>query len=230
MDRDYNVILADFDIAKKHTSKTQDITDSKVSHLTVKYAPKRVKEQRQRGRDWDIYSLGCVFLEIATVTMGETMTNLHRHLICGDDAPQERWQEVELYYYEAVENKHVDSWIDHLKQSFRCLPQQEAPVTMFASDKVKQRFKDSESCLEEFFRQIHNMLHAKPGDQGILEEAVNCFNLLSEKDCQHCFSKVCKPAHVAARSNLSIGWREREQYSPTSTSRWIAKAYGSTSV
>ena len=51
MDRDYNVILADFDIAKKHTSKTQDVTDSIVSNLTVKYAPPKCQtSERARAR------------------------------------------------------------------------------------------------------------------------------------------------------------------------------------
>ena len=184
------VLLADFDIAKKHSSQQGDITNSQAVNFTRRYAPRHVTDLKPRGREWDIFSLGCVFLEIASVIMGETLLRLQQHLICGKDEPPDDWQCIDLHYNEALEKGHIDSWIEHLKQTYKTLPDQQAPVTRFTSPRAQRSDKGPNACLDEFYEQIKAMLHATLGSEGILESAWDYFNRLSDHDCQYCHPKV----------------------------------------
>src|SRR6202040_2867361 len=73
VDRYGSVLLADFGISKQYEDDT--LTEG-TTPFTDKYAPPEVVDQDKRGLSSDIFSLGCVFLEMATVTLGESLENL----------------------------------------------------------------------------------------------------------------------------------------------------------
>ncbi|KAH7094564.1 kinase-like domain-containing protein [Paraphoma chrysanthemicola] len=74
----YKVYIADFGIARSYTSAADAETDSPVS-FTRTYAAPEVALQDKRGFSADIFSLGCVFLEMfATLNSGIYSNERHR--------------------------------------------------------------------------------------------------------------------------------------------------------
>ncbi|KAK5172084.1 uncharacterized protein LTR77_003721 [Saxophila tyrrhenica] len=180
-----NVLLADFDIAKKYTSRQFDMGVG-APPQTRKYAPAHVKEGKDHGSEWDVYSLGCVFLEMATVIMGETITAQHQHFVCGDTVV-EGWQELELGYDEALKLGRIKSWIEHLKTRFAAAPKHSLLRNSFSSAGALEKYQTPEGAAEAFFGSILMMLNAELGADGILERACSCFCRLSQWDCTYCF-------------------------------------------
>jgi serine/threonine protein kinase len=62
-------IRADFGISKKFAADELSQTSGLIA-LTRKYCSPEVYDGEPRGRAADVFSLGCVFLEIATVIQG----------------------------------------------------------------------------------------------------------------------------------------------------------------
>jgi len=63
---DFTVYVADFGISRPYTQIDAGETDGRTS-FTRKYAAPEIIDQETRGLAADIFSLGCVFLEIYTV-------------------------------------------------------------------------------------------------------------------------------------------------------------------
>ncbi|KAF2164245.1 hypothetical protein M409DRAFT_25589 [Zasmidium cellare ATCC 36951] len=95
------VILADFDIAKQYTNRELAYTEGP-THSTPRYAPQNVKDEEPRGLEWDVVCLGFVFLEMASVMMGETMQDLIAAL-------------ENKYYSDALSSRLIHGWLKKLK-------------------------------------------------------------------------------------------------------------------
>jgi hypothetical protein len=67
---EYRIYFADFGISHSF-SAGQDITDSPIS-VTRKYCAPESADQAPRGTSADIFSLGCVYLEMLTICLGST--------------------------------------------------------------------------------------------------------------------------------------------------------------
>ncbi|KAF1836863.1 kinase-like protein, partial [Decorospora gaudefroyi] len=65
-DPGWRVYLADFGLSRSFTSQDHSQTDGPTSR-TPRYCAPEVYKSERRGRSADIFSLGCVFLEILTV-------------------------------------------------------------------------------------------------------------------------------------------------------------------
>ncbi|KAF2023493.1 kinase-like protein, partial [Setomelanomma holmii] len=68
-----NVLLADFGTALDWTEAESDVTVGPPEAYTRLYIAPEVALQQPRGTPSDIWSLGCVFLEIATVLSGKPL-------------------------------------------------------------------------------------------------------------------------------------------------------------
>ncbi|KAF2268654.1 kinase-like protein [Lojkania enalia] len=67
----HDILLTDFGLAEDMAQKDSTGTEGSVGVHTVRYcAPEVKKDNARRGRSADIFSLGCVFLEMATVLIG----------------------------------------------------------------------------------------------------------------------------------------------------------------
>jgi serine/threonine protein kinase len=64
-DTDWRVYIADFGLSRSFASQDHSQTDGPTS-LTPKYCAPEVYNYEERGRSADVFSLGCVFLEILT--------------------------------------------------------------------------------------------------------------------------------------------------------------------
>ncbi|KAF1997306.1 kinase-like protein [Amniculicola lignicola CBS 123094] len=68
--KDGKVLLTDFGLAEDMKGEDETGTDGSVGLHTARYsAPEVRKDSTRRGRSADIFSLGCVLLELATVTI-----------------------------------------------------------------------------------------------------------------------------------------------------------------
>lgn len=76
VDKYHHVMLTDFGTSKKYT-KPEDALTSGLTRCTVKYASPQVLDGHPREYDSDVYSLGCVFLEMATVILGRSLGQLY---------------------------------------------------------------------------------------------------------------------------------------------------------
>ena len=101
VDRYGSVLLADFGISKKYENNT--FTEGSTP-FTNKYAPPEVVDQDKRGLSSDIFSLGCVFLEMATVILGESLENLSRAVF--DTRDQQNYRDS---------SHRVCRWVNQLK-------------------------------------------------------------------------------------------------------------------
>lgn len=98
-----NVILTGFGISEEYRSRDEIVT-SGFTICTVKYASKETVRGLDRDLDSDIFSLGCVFLEMATVILGETLRDSYEHI----------GNQTQVIYCEKPEE--VQSWVDHLRE------------------------------------------------------------------------------------------------------------------
>jgi hypothetical protein len=185
------VILADFDIAKKYSDRFAANTDGPTHH-TERYANKAVREGAERSFEWDVYSLGCVFLEIATVVMGETVQNLQLHM--GGSTS------VDIDYHEALQAGDVDSWVAHLKSNALENPER-APLGRF----ILGDPGELPSPLDAFFSTIIAMMRVTMTNYStVLENAWLCFSQLASKDCEYCHPKVRSDAHPINQSTHNL--------------------------
>ena len=100
-------LFTDFGISYDFSQATKSVTQGpNLAGSERYYAPEAAKEYRKRGRKQDIFSLGCVFLEIATVLAGRTVPSLYDHL--GDDY---------IYWTSLDEAK---TWICSLQTDDKC--------------------------------------------------------------------------------------------------------------
>ncbi|OCK81122.1 kinase-like protein [Lepidopterella palustris CBS 459.81] len=77
---DYKIYIADFGIARSYQSVQDVETDSSTS-FTRPYAAPEVVRQARRGLSADIFSLGCVFLEmLSTILLRKTKVPVPVHL------------------------------------------------------------------------------------------------------------------------------------------------------
>ncbi len=76
--RGSQVLLTDFGIAKDLQDDTSTVTTGNPGFHTALYAAPEVHNGEPRGRAADIFSLGCVLLEMATVMLGVSLESFHK--------------------------------------------------------------------------------------------------------------------------------------------------------
>lgn len=107
VDRDNSVVLTDFGISTQYPSRDQARTTNKDTYFTITYAPKEAaipSLELQKDLDIDVFSLGCVFLEMATVILGEQLSSLHARL--------EFYQSQPAYF---LSFREMPQWIETLR-------------------------------------------------------------------------------------------------------------------
>jgi serine/threonine protein kinase len=179
VDRVDNVILADFDISKAYDDATQAITYGS-GDGTVMYSSKDVwvtddPLSTQRGLEWDIISLGFVFLEMATVLFGRTLEDLRADMKIPHPTSPGR---PVVVYSAALEGGQIRDWLNKLRN-----------VATKTPLKLPGRFAELAGSVPnyvgEFLKAIEGMMYAKQNDGNPLERARLVFSRLSG-NCPHC--------------------------------------------
>lgn len=105
-----SVLLADFGISKKYEYPDNTVTDGPTP-CTKKYAPPEVVDQNKRDLSADIFSLGCVFVEVVTVLLGQSLKNLNDYIFDGRGSDRHNYSQSLL---------KVGNWICRLKEITDC--------------------------------------------------------------------------------------------------------------
>lgn len=192
VDRYKNIILTDFGISKHYENKLAARTTGDTHH-TVMYAPPEVFNSNDyRDLDSDIFSLGCVFLEMATVILGRTLKDLYRHL--EEDVQETVHTEDDstsqgIICY-ARNLAKVDQWIEELRT--RC-----------------QRLSDVSQCQESgslsdaTLQTIRRMMSSKQDERPGLAELWTDFKGLS-KNCTSCMEEADRHAAASNVPDIAI--------------------------
>lgn len=172
VDRYRNVILTDFGISKHYENKNEARTTGDTQH-TVMYAPPEVFSRKRRGLDQDIFSLGCVFLEMATVILGRTLDDLYKYIesdvhTAGLAGPDQKSERIVCY---SLNPEKVSHWVENLRT--RCNEFEDAPKRHTIGTM-------NEATLEA----IQKMMSSKPSERPDLAELWLCFKDLSCTSCQ----------------------------------------------
>jgi serine/threonine protein kinase len=104
-------MIADFGIARSYQSLEDTETDG-VTSFTKRYAAPEVVKQDSRGLFADIFSMGCVFLEIFAATQANyrgdlhgTLQNIRKNNVLGDTSYQANLTDIQ--------NALSDFWVQH---------------------------------------------------------------------------------------------------------------------
>ena len=108
VDRHGSMLFTDFGISKKYDNICSTITEGPTA-FTQKYAAPEVASQGPRGLEADIFSLGCVFLEIATLTLGLSLAVLDKMLF-----HEQKANSIKPAYHRSLGK--VAGWITELKR------------------------------------------------------------------------------------------------------------------
>jgi serine/threonine protein kinase len=176
VDRVDNIILADFDISKAYDGVDEAITYGSRDG-TVMYSSRDVwsaniedgPQATERGLEWDIVSLGFVFLEMATVILGKSLVEMRAGMkITRPGNPPKD----EVVYSVALENGAIDRWLAVLESIPRNNPR-----------RLPKRFaelsRNRPTYAKEFLEAIRGMMLAGRNDQYPLEWARNTFSSLA---------------------------------------------------
>ena len=97
-------ILTDFDISHIYEDVSKSETGGE-TRFTHQYASPETARSKRRGLKSDVFSLGCVFLEIASIILGKSLDELYIHV--RDD--------VNSHYYRNLDK--VKTWVHYLSSS-----------------------------------------------------------------------------------------------------------------
>jgi serine/threonine protein kinase len=165
IDRVNNVILADFDISRAYDDVKKAITYG-TRDGTIMYSSKDVwktsmqndPEASGRGLEWDVVSLGFVFLEMATVLFGKTLEEMR------DPMKRRSAEGVDrVVYSEALAEGQIKIWLNVLGAG----PGQFCRLTGVKQDYVRK-----------FLKAIEEMTSAKQHNDESLERAWEVFSHL----------------------------------------------------
>lgn len=108
--------IADFGLARFHRLESRSVVDPKTVAGTAAYVPPEVFLERPISRAYDIWSLGCIFLEFITwLVLGAE--GLFHFTSVRRGAVDESFFEITS---KGVARGNVESWITNLRESERC--------------------------------------------------------------------------------------------------------------
>lgn len=102
------VVICDLGISRDWSDSLQDFTQGIVNGQTHRYSSPEVGTEQPRDAKADVWSLGCVFLEVVTVLKGQTVADLRNFL---QSAPSESRD----YYW--IQCDRMPEWIGELQHN-----------------------------------------------------------------------------------------------------------------
>ena len=179
IDQSYSVILTDFGISRRFPKNSSHVTDDE-ARCTWKYASPEMTEDRRMGRDdaSDVFSLGCVFLEMATLLLKGTLKSLSDH--CSTTVNESAKDEA---YHRNLQKVYL--WIRNL----RILRESPSNLEHRASKNSLENQKfppSSDNHLIEALAVIQSMLDEIPQNRPASKELLHPFQDISLKPCRDC--------------------------------------------
>lgn len=151
---DFNApILTDFDISHRYIDATKSETEG-ITKYTHEYASPETADFKRRTFKSDVFSLGCVFLEMATIILGKSLDELKTHIQGNIDAAYRRnldrvrtWTEVLASTSQSSPTRSLDAdLVRALPEILRMLSRE--PLSRPSADSLRTRFQfvSRETC------------------------------------------------------------------------------------
>ena len=179
IDQSNSVILTDFGISRRFPKNSSHFTDDE-ANFTWKYASPEMTEDRRMGRDdaSDVFSLGCVFLEMATLLLERTLKGLSDR--CSTTVNESAKDEA---YHRNLQKVH--EWINDLRVSRGFPPTLEhrAPEDLL---KNQEFLPSSDNHLIVALADIREMFDEVPQKRPASKTLWLRFKNISSKPCRDC--------------------------------------------
>lgn len=179
VDESGSVLLTDFGIARRFSKHTPHATNNEWK-FTRKYASPEIMKDRNAFRDdsSDIFSLGCVFLEMATLLLGKTLNDLSDYYTTiVNDSSKEKAYHCNL--------EKVHAWIDQLRSlhGFEAVQEHWVPGVI----KKAQSFDPSrDNHMTAALVAIRQMLDENPSNRPVSKGLWQRFQHISGIRCRDC--------------------------------------------
>ena len=179
IDQSNSVILTDFGISRRFPKNSSHVTDDE-ANFTWKYASPEMMEDMRMGRDdaSDVFSLGCVFLEMATLLLKGTLKGLSDH--CSTTVNESAKDEA---YHRNLQKVYV--WINDLRISrgFQPILEHRVPENLLENQEFPP---SSDNHLIVALVDIREMLDEVPKNRPTSEKLRLRFKNISSKPCRDC--------------------------------------------
>ncbi|KAL8639536.1 MAG: hypothetical protein Q9228_003439 [Teloschistes exilis] len=179
LDSSNNVVLTDFGISRRFPKKSSHLTSDRWE-WTHKYASPEIMKGKKVPRDdsSDIFSLGCVFLEMATLILGRDLDWMFN------------------YYTTRVNDSGIeDAYHCNLEKIYGwivCLQQPQDAGFRSASDPSDEQIDgqnilpDRDAGMMEGLAAIRQMLDIKPSERPTTQGLWSFFQNVSPRKCRDC--------------------------------------------
>lgn len=179
IDESGSVILTDFGISRRFPKHTPHATNNE-RKFTRKYASPEIMKDENTFRDdpSDVFSLGCVFLEMATLLLGKTLDNLSDYYttVVNESSREE------AYHYNLGK---VHSWIDYLRTSREFKPVQEH-WRLGETNRVQIFDPSPDNHMTAALVDIRQMLDENPFNRPVSKTLWQRFQHISAMRCKDC--------------------------------------------
>ncbi|KAF2107385.1 kinase-like domain-containing protein [Lophiotrema nucula] len=187
IDKDNSILLTDFDRSRtdlKTVARTEDVTA-----CTVRYSCRQVCQGESRDIKSDVFSLGCVFLEMATVMLGKPVRELYESI-----GSFPRNGVCEFAYWESVVEGKIDTWITTLVECSRHMRDgRDALASTQAGGEYHEKVLD-----KDHLNMIKRMMSDDNDERPTLDEVQLAFADLAD-DCRACQISNSIPAIYSMR-------------------------------
>ena len=173
------VVLTDFGISRRFPKDKSHVTNNEWN-FTRKYASPEIMKDKRMPRDdpSDVFSLGCVFLEMATLLLGENLTRFSEYYTTTVNISAKE----EAYYCNL---DRVYSWIDHLKTLNEIKPVKDN-WRRGAICKAQDIILSSNDNMVASLVDIRRMLDEVPSNRPLSKTLWQQFQGISSEQCKDC--------------------------------------------
>ncbi|KAL9028711.1 MAG: hypothetical protein Q9196_002966 [Gyalolechia fulgens] len=179
IDASGSVVLTDFGISRRFPKQTPHVTNDKWE-WTRKYASPEIMQGKRAPRDdpSDVFSLGCVFLEMASLILGRDLQTM-----CDHYASTVNNSALEDAYYCNLER--VYDWIQHIAKPREAEPRSTTDLT--GERIIGQDFvPDLNSRMVEALATLRLMLDIDPHKRPRAKSLWERFQHVSAQMCRDC--------------------------------------------
>ncbi|MCJ1273980.1 hypothetical protein MMC21_001773 [Puttea exsequens] len=208
IDESGSVLLTDFGISRRFAKNKSHVTSNEWN-FTRKYASPEIMKSKTAERDdpSDVFSLGCVFLEMATLLLGRTLKEFSDYYttVLNDTAREKA-------YYCNLGNIH--SWIENLRKIYTT--SLEATRSSAANEAAGEIFTvDPTDTLVEALVHIREMLDENPRARPKSTDLWRSFESVSPQACRDCHpvDGTWKPSE-RQRKDRQTGLQKRRSLIP----------------
>ena len=203
LDESGSLILTDFGISRRFPKNTPHSTNDQWK-FTPKYASPEMMKGKTVLRDdpSDVFSLGCVFLEVATLLLGEDLKRFSEHYT----SPVNDTGVEEAYHCNLP---RLYSWIDFLRAKGPNHPQKQPLLAENIS--VQNHIADAVQVVVDSLIHIREMLDENPQARPVTQGLWRYFQYISPEKCIDCDPRVegrWKPS-LKQQENAKTGLQNR---------------------